>query len=115
VTILIVDDEQDIRDSLREAFEYAGYKVDVASNGVEAIAELETMNLPSVVILDLAMPYSTGTDVWEHMQRTPRLASIPVIMVTSFPARAPAGVLTIRKPVNLQRLMSAVAKYSPPA
>jgi CheY-like chemotaxis protein len=115
VTVFIVDDEQDIRDSLREAFEDAGYRVEVAADGAEAITKLDRMALPSVVILDLQMPHATGRDVWERMQQTPRLASVPVIMVTSFPARAPAGVLTIRKPANLQRLLTVVAECCAPA
>lgn len=114
MTILIVDDERDIRDSLRDAFEDLGYAVEVAADGVEALARLSDMAAPAVVILDLIMPLTSGAEVWERMQASPRLASVPVIMITSDPSRAPSGVLTIRKPLNLRVLLHTVEKCCGP-
>jgi two-component system, sensor histidine kinase and response regulator len=110
MTVLIVDDERDIRDSLRDAFEDVGYKVEVAANGAEALAKLNEIGAPAVVILDLIMPVTSGNKVWERMQAMPHLASVPVIMITSDPARAPSSVLTIRKPLNLKLLLHTVEK-----
>lgn len=110
MTVFIVDDERDIRDSLRDAFEDVGYEVEVAANGVEALDKLERMDTPAVVILDLIMPFTSGNEVWERMQATSRLAAVPVIMITSDPGRAPSGVLTIRKPLNLKLLLHTVEK-----
>ena len=108
MSILIVDDERDIRDSLRDAFEDAGYEVEVATDGAEALARLEKPAAPAVVILDLIMPFATGAEVWQQMQATPRLASVPVIMITADPLRAPSGVLTIKKPLDLKLLLRTV-------
>ena len=115
MTVLVVDDERDIRDSLRDAFEDAGYNVEVAGNGSEALAKLQEIDTPAVVILDLIMPNTNGNEVWERMQANPRLAGVPVIMITSDPARAPSGVLTIKKPLNLKLLLHTVAKCGTPA
>jgi two-component system, sensor histidine kinase and response regulator len=111
--ILIVDDEQDLLDSLAEFFQDEGYAVATARNGVEALAHLDHDPLPSVVILDLLMPLMSGTDVYERMQKDPRLVKLPVIVSTSDPSRAPSGVLIMKKPVNLGRLLSAVRQFAP--
>jgi len=111
MTILIVDDERDIRDSLKEFFEEEGFGVVTASNGAEALEALQSGDLPCVVILDLLMPFVSGNEVYEEMQRTPRLAGVPVVVSTSDPSRAPSGVLIMKKPVDLGRLLSAVEQY----
>jgi CheY-like chemotaxis protein len=117
VRILIVDDEDDARETLAEFFEDEGCQVSTAANGAEALARLAEEELPSVVILDLLMPVLDGNQVYERMQRDPRLAKVPVIVSTSAPARAPSGVLIMRKPMNLHRLMNVVQKCcaQPPA
>ena len=115
--ILIVDDEDDARETLAEFFQDEGCAVSTAANGAEALACLQSEELPSVVILDLLMPLIDGNEVYERMQRDPRLAKVPVIVSTSAPARAPSGVLIIKKPMNLSRLMSVVRQCcaTPPA
>lgn len=108
--VLVVDDERGIRESLQEFFADEGYAVDVAADGVEALRLLDAPDepLPSVVILDLLMPTISGNEVYEHMQSNPRLAAVPVIISTSDPARAPRGTLTMKKPINLDLLLSNV-------
>jgi two-component system, sensor histidine kinase and response regulator len=111
--VLIVDDEQDLLDSLAEFFEDEGFSVVTAKNGAEALAQLGNGELPSVVILDLLMPVMSGIEVYEAMQNDPRLARLPVVVSTSDPSRAPSGVLIMKKPVNLDRLLSTVRQYAP--
>jgi two-component system, sensor histidine kinase and response regulator len=110
---LIVDDEQDLLDSLAEFFEDEGFSVATARNGAEALAQLRNSDLPSVVILDLLMPVMSGIEVYAAMQKDPRLARLPVVVSTSDPSRAPSGVLIMKKPVNLDRLLSTVRQYEP--
>lgn len=109
--ILIVDDEQDLLDSLAEFFQDEGFSVATARNGAEALAQLGNGDLPSVVILDLLMPVMSGIEVYAAMQNDPRLSKLPVVVSTSDPSRAPSGVLIMKKPVNLNRLLSAVRQY----
>ena len=113
--VLVVDDEADIRDSLQELFQDEGYAVTTAANGAEALDSLHGEQLPCIVILDLLMPGLSGNDVYERMQRDPRLAKVPVIVSTSDPSRAPSGVLIMKKPVNLVRLLGAVRQHCQPA
>jgi CheY-like chemotaxis protein len=108
VTVLIVDDEQDLRETLREAFEDEGYSVAVAGDGVEAMQQLARIAKPTAVILDMIMPVMDGHQVWDAMQRDPQLVKIPVIVTTSDPSRAPPGVTILRKPVDLGALIDTV-------
>ena len=107
-TLLIVDDETDIRESLREALAEEGYTIFVASNGKEALQLLATLERPCAVILDIIMPQMSGTEVYLAMQSDPGLADIPVLISTSDPSRAPAQVPVLKKPINLDRLLTVV-------
>ncbi len=109
--LLIVDDEVDFRESLRDAFEDQGYEVAVAADGVEALEQLEESADVCVVILDLNMPRMTGGEVYAAMRANPRFASIPVIVATSDVRNAPTGVKTMTKPLHLGALMAEVAKH----
>jgi CheY-like chemotaxis protein len=111
MNVLIVDDEADIRDTLKELFEDEGYDVATAANGAEALRLLAGPTLPSVIVLDLIMPVLTGNEVFARMQLDPRLASVPVIVSTSDPSRAPSGVLIMKKPIDLDRLLGAIRQH----
>ncbi len=115
-SILIVDDDADIRDSLREALEDQGYEATTASNGAEALEILgRAAGRPDAVILDLVLPVMDGFRVYEEMQADPRLARIPVILSTGSPARAPSGVMVMPKPLQLDRLLQTIASlWAPP-
>jgi two-component system sensor histidine kinase/response regulator len=112
--VLLVEDDEDIRESLREAFEDAGYEAEVASNGQEALDLLrDGVPYPDLVILDLVMPVLDGHRLYQAMQSDPALAGIAVIVSTSSPSRAPEGVLVVPKPVKLERLLEMVADLWP--
>jgi len=108
-TVLVVDDEPDIRDSLRDALEDEGYEVAVARNGREALEALPALPRPVGIILDIIMPVMSGVEFYTAMQADPRFAGTPVLVSTSDPSRAPSGVLIMKKPIDLDRLLNAVA------
>ena len=109
--ILIVDDEADIRDTLQEFFEDEGFAVATAANGEEGLARLRAGPPPCLVILDLLMPVLDGNEMYAAMRADPALASVPVIISTSDPRRAPSGVPTLKKPVSLTRLLTSVRQH----
>ena len=109
-TVLIVEDEADIRDSLREVLEDEGYRVAVAANGKEGLEQLARLARPCAVVLDIIMPVMSGSELYRAMQADPELAGIPVLVSTSDPSRAPSGVLIMKKPIDLDRFLDAVAK-----
>lgn len=108
-TVLVVDDEPDIRESLRDALEDEGYDVVTAANGREALTVLPGLRRPLAMILDIIMPVMSGVELYSLLQADPELATIPVVVSTSDPSRAPAGVLLMRKPIDLDRLLAVIA------
>jgi CheY-like chemotaxis protein len=98
--VLIVDDDELIRETLCELVEMVGCSAMVAANGREAL-KVMTECRPCLVIVDLLMPVMTGNELLEVMRLDPVLADVPVVVSTSAPDRAPAGVPIIRKPVNI--------------
>jgi len=108
--VLVVDDDDGIRESLCEAFLENGYTVRSAADGQEALRLLRDGSPhPDAVILDIVMPVLEGDRVYQAMQADPVLAQIPVIVSTSNPSRAPSGVIVLPKPVRLERLLELVA------
>jgi CheY-like chemotaxis protein len=108
-TVLIVDDESDIRESLRDALGDEGYLVAVAANGREALDLLPHLQRPCAIILDMLMPVMNGNEFYAALQAAPDLSDIPVLVSTSDPARAPSELPVVVKPVNLERLLTVVA------
>src|SRR5689334_5682918 len=98
--VLVVDDEADIRETLREAVEMVGCTAVLAANGADALQVLRD-NTPCLMILDLIMPVMTGEEVLRIVRQQPALAQLPVLISTSAPQRAPAGVPVLPKPIDL--------------
>jgi DNA-binding response OmpR family regulator len=113
-TVLIVEDEIDIRDSLRDALEDQGYAVRCATNGREGLDFLRKFDPPCAMVLDLIMPVMNGNELYAEMQADARLATVPVVVSTSDPSRAPSGVLIMKKPIDLRRLLATIAGLCSP-
>jgi CheY-like chemotaxis protein len=108
--VLIVDDEEGAREVMRELVEMAGCSAIVAANGAEAMQVLTSVR-PCLVVLDLLMPVMTGEEVLSAMRRQPSLASIPVLVSTSAPSRAPSGVPVMAKPIDIQAFWNWMRGY----
>ena len=111
--ILVVEDDEDIRDSLREALESDGYQVVTAEDGKEGLQALDEMPRPCLILLDLMMPVMNGWQFLERMKEDTTLATIPVVAVTAAGERgntAQADML-IKKPVDLDHLLKVIKMY----
>jgi two-component system response regulator MprA len=112
-TIVVVDDEETICETLKDVLEEEGYAVEIAGDGVEALTLLRALPVtPRMIILDLLMPRMDGNAVLTTLKADPALADIPVVVSTSDPSRAPSGVLIMRKPVDLDMLLDTVRKQA---
>jgi CheY-like chemotaxis protein len=112
-TILVVEDEPDIRQSLKMALEMEGYSVATAENGRVALDLLSRSAPPCLILIDLMMPVMNGWEMLRELRADATLASIPVVVVTAF-ADHPWGVDTaalLRKPVELDQLYACVERY----
>ena len=110
--ILVVDDEEPLRNTLTEALELEGYAVRSASNGAEA-CELVRHFRPSAIVLDLMMPVMNGWEFLEHCRRDTDCSATPVLVISAhskLPQEAAnLGVKAcIAKPFDLDVLLGAV-------
>lgn len=113
-TLLIVDDDPDIRMLLCELFGKAGYSVEVADDGAAAILFLEHNEPPDAIVLDLLMPGIVGSSVLAYLSSQPELADVPVAIVSSSPHLAPAGYPLFKKPLQFAPLLEFVRKACGP-
>lgn len=81
-TVLVVDDEPDIRLYLKTVLENAGFDVSLAANGKEALDRM-TEKKPDVISLDLVMPKMSGLKFYRYIQKNKDRAGIPVVVVTA--------------------------------
>jgi len=119
-TVLVVDDEDDIRRYLSAALEEAGFKVITAADGEEALAKVKAAK-PDLISLDLVMPKKSGVRFHRELIKNKDWAKIPVIIVTGH-ARDELGrsdlkeltmsgpELYLEKPVNPENYIAAVQK-----
>lgn len=82
--ILIVDDDNDVRTALSELLEEEGFSVEGAPDGRTALARLRASTVhPAVILLDLMMPGMDGWDFRSEQLRDPKLAGVPVVIVSA--------------------------------
>jgi CheY-like chemotaxis protein len=118
--VLVVDDDEDIREVVAMALSELGYAVDTAADGAEALRRLEIGPRPSMVLLDMMMPRMDGETVVRKMRAHPALADIPVVLLSGHSgARQIADSLhlaaTLVKPIELAELQETVARVAGPS
>jgi CheY-like chemotaxis protein len=117
-SILLVEDEPEIRSSLKEALEWEGYQVVSASNGREALDCLPNLVRPCLILLDLMMPVMNGWEFAKALEANDTLAAIPIVVVTAFADEAQRQKIgtreVVRKPVDLDLLLRLVKRYCGP-
>lgn len=112
--ILVVEDDKDILESMALLLEFEGFEVNLATNGKEALAYLHSQSeLPHLVLLDLMMPVMDGVEFRANQRFHPRLASVPVIILSADGRardRLPPddAVVILRKPVDTERLLGKI-------
>jgi len=106
--VLVVDDERQIRNLLKEFLTNEAYEVILASNGKEAI-ELTDKEHPDVILLDLKMPGINGIEVCKRLKEEPKTQFIPIIVITGYVDNKIHAIEAgaddfVHKPVNLTEL-----------
>jgi CheY-like chemotaxis protein len=109
--VLIVDDDLDIRSSLREILVEEGFDVDVAEDGKRALEKLEDGFQPCLVLLDLMMPRMNGLEFLEERKSHPTLAGLPVVVMTAGKTVVDGVSAVLRKPMKLDTLLMAVGEH----
>jgi CheY-like chemotaxis protein len=116
VSILVVDDDADIRASLADILGEEGYRVTGAGNGRQALEALRNATRPSLILLDMMMPEMDGWRFRVEQQKTPDLASIPVVLLSAHrnvrdAALALGAADYLRKPLRIESLLEIAERY----
>ena len=119
-SVMVVEDDEDIRADLVAILRVKGFEVAEATNGKDAIAQLQGGARPCLIVLDLMMPVMNGWELRAAMRADTALAAIPVVVVSGKgristdeeQTLAPAAVLV--KPFELAELLALVGRYCPP-
>lgn len=118
MTILIVDDDADIRNLLTAFLTFKGYHTLSAANGHEALIQLQLVDPPPLLILlDQMMPVMDGAAFRQVQQQNPQLAGIPVVLlsaVDNLQARLVPADAFLPKPIDLDSLLALVAQHCYP-
>jgi two-component system, OmpR family, response regulator CpxR len=109
-SVLVVDDDEAIRQVVSEVLLDEGYEVVCAENGVQALRELHKEHPPDLVLLDLMMPVMSGWEVLEQLQSNDELSHIPVVVVSAM--TAPGVQEHLSKPIDLEHLLSTVGRLT---
>lgn len=111
-SVLVVEDNDDIRDAIGELLEDEGYEIALAENGERALEMLTAMPRPCLLLVDLIMPRMDGWQLLGALSRDDRLATIPVVVMSAASnANTATGQATLKKPVDLEILLRIVRDH----
>jgi CheY-like chemotaxis protein len=112
-TVLIIEDDRSIRETLKITLEVEGFSVHVASNGQEGLALAKQIPRPCLILLDLMMPVMNGFEFLSLREKDVAIAHIPVVIVSAFPAEMTdlSAQGFVKKPINLDLLLKFVEHY----
>jgi CheY-like chemotaxis protein len=111
--ILVVEDNDDLRESINEVLALNGYLASVAENGKVALDQLEqSATPPALILLDLVMPVMDGMTFLQRLKAIPRLSHVPVLLMTAQPSPPSLEVAAILpKPFAFNSLLSLVKRF----
>lgn len=109
--VVVVDDNQALRENLAECLEAEGHLVSQAADGQDALALLSQGERPDVVVLDLVMPGLGGREVAATLRGRPELRELRLVLMTGrelAPGGCPEFDAVLEKPFGLGELLAAV-------
>jgi len=114
-TILIIEDDHDTRVTLRQTLETEGFYVFSAANGAQALALLQRIKPPSLILIDLMMPLMNGEEFLRAINVDPVLRLVPIVVVSAFTDEAKRLVANafIQKPIDLKLLLRVIDEQMP--
>jgi len=113
-TIVVAEDDDELRELIADLLEDSGYDVIPAANGKQVTDYLEAAERPpDAIVLDLLMPLVSGWEVLRQMHSRPLWSDIPVVAVTGLSRDRPTGVTAVlKKPFPVHDLLSILEKAS---
>ena len=114
--VLVIEDDEEIRESLVETLHDNGHPAVGAANGKAGLELLARADLPCLILLDLMMPVMDGHEFRAAQLKNPQLASVPVVVLSAHrdldnEARKLGASAWMQKPLKLDALLEAVKRY----
>ena len=112
--VLIVEDDEDLREMMAQLLVLEGYNAATVANGREALDYLQRARRPSVILLDLMMPVMDGWEFHRRLEADPALAPVPVIVLSALDQVRAANIdaaAFLKKPLDFDRLLDLVRRY----
>jgi CheY-like chemotaxis protein len=110
--VLIIDDDQDVRQAMADLLKIEGFSAASAANGLEGLEKMRSEDHISMVLLDLWMPQMDGWEFLRQKGRDARIADVPVVVLSSIPPVSLDGAETIlRKPVDTEPLLQILRRH----
>jgi CheY-like chemotaxis protein len=114
-SVMVVDDDDDIRETISGLLAQRGFQVTTAADGNDALQQLRSGDLPGLILLDLMMPSMSGEEFRAWQMNDPRLAAVPVVVLSGAGMVDEVGkkmkVEAISKPIELTILVDTVKRY----
>ena len=112
-SILVIEDDDDIRNVMVEVLEAEGYITESAINGKDALEKLTVISKPCLVLLDMMMPIMNGREFLDTIMKDAYLAPIPVLIVSAVADRTntEGSVGFLKKPIDIDVVLNVVAQY----
>ncbi|MGC4117411.1 MAG: response regulator [Myxococcales bacterium] len=110
-SVMVVEDDGDIRDVVGGLLDTEGFQVLSAKNGREALERLERGDRPSVILLDLVMPEMNGWQFLEALRHRQEFEQIPVVVVTTYPSIVEGANALLQKPFDFENLVATVTRF----
>jgi CheY-like chemotaxis protein len=112
-TILVVDDDPSIRDSVRDLLTSEGFEVRTAEDGQDALEQLASMPAPCMILLDLRMPRLDGWQFLDRRDPASPAGRVPVVLLSgmTFIRDAPGVADFLSKPIRTDKLLDCVRRF----
>ena len=111
--ILVIEDNDDVRDMMAVTLELEGHRVVTASNGREALYLLHHGVEPCMILLDLMMPVMNGWEFQKAVEREPQFRDIPIVVVsaTGTDVNRTQAAAVLPKPIDVDKLLDVVEDF----
>jgi CheY-like chemotaxis protein len=112
--VLIVEDDEDLREMMAQLLTLEGFEAATVANGREALEYLHNSSTPNVILLDLMMPVMDGWEFRRQLEADPTLAPVPVIVLSALDqtrAEKIHAAAFLKKPLDFDRLLDLVRTY----
>lgn len=113
-TVLVVEDDTDIRDMLVMLLEFEGYRAAAVNDGLQALDWLGREKEPALVLLDLMMPHLDGLGFLERWRALTASERCPVVILSGAGTRGPVNgaQCVLQKPVDAEELLQVVERFA---